>query len=72
MTCPKCQSPMSEGFMLDKAPGHGRAATFAEWMAGPMQFSFFGGVKVRNRRRLPVRAMRCDNCGFLELYAPNL
>ena len=64
MICRKCGSPMTTGFLLDQ----GSAPAATEWIEGPPDKSFWG-LKLKNRRRFPVVADRCERCGFLELYA---
>ena len=64
MICRKCGSPMTTGFLLDS----GEAPKVTEWIEGPPEKSFWG-LKLKNRRRFPVVADRCERCGFLELYA---
>ena len=64
MTCPKCGSPMTTGFLLDSSD----APKVTEWVEGAPEKSFWG-LKLKGRRRFPVVADRCERCGFLELYA---
>jgi len=65
MTCPKCGSPMTTGFLLD----HKDHPRETEWIEGTPEKSFWSGLNLKNRRRFPVVADRCERCGFLELYA---
>lgn len=65
-TCPKCNSPMEEGFILDS--NHGERLV-SHWVEGKPEKGFFWGIKVKGRRQLEVMAMRCTVCGFLESYA---
>jgi hypothetical protein len=55
---------MTTGYLLDS----GEAPKVTEWIEGPPDKSFWG-LKLKNRRRFPVVADRCERCGFLELYA---
>lgn len=64
MTCPKCGSPMTTGFLLDLKD----SPKVTEWIEGAPEKSFWG-LNLKNRRRFPVVADRCERCGFLELYA---
>jgi predicted nucleic-acid-binding Zn-ribbon protein len=64
MTCPKCGSPMTTGYLLDQDQG----PKTTDWVEGAPEKSFWG-LKLKNRRRFPVVADRCERCGFLELYA---
>ncbi|HET7229803.1 MAG TPA: PF20097 family protein [Longimicrobium sp.] len=65
MKCPKCGSPMTTGFVLDMHQG----AKAAEWIEGEPEKSVWTGLKLKDRRRFPLTADRCERCGFLEFYA---
>ncbi|HEX8244559.1 MAG TPA: hypothetical protein VF541_13730 [Longimicrobium sp.] len=57
---------MTSGFLLD----HGdKGNSTTEWVEGAPEKSFWTGLKLKDRRRYPVVADRCERCGFLELYA---
>ena len=64
--CPKCTGEMEEGFILDVTHGHRLAS---HWVAGAPEKSFWLGIKVRGKRLLVVRTLRCKSCGYLESYA---
>jgi hypothetical protein len=64
--CPKCAGEMEEGFVLDQSQGRNLQSA---WIEGPPSPSFWTGLKMRGRERLPVTTMRCVKCGFLESYA---
>lgn len=65
-TCPKCSKRMEEGFIVD----HSHAINMqAEWVEGTPRKSFWTGVSIRGRRRLPVVTYCCPACGYLESYA---
>ena len=64
--CPKCQSAMVEGFVIDKEHG---GAGVSRWVEGPPEKGFFGNVKLRGRKPLEIATWRCRSCGFLESYA---
>lgn len=69
-TCTKCQSRMSDGFVVDQS----HAATYAAaWHPGPIlkRWLAIGGVKIDSTRQRQIAAYRCERCGFLELYAPD-
>lgn len=66
--CPKCQGRMSEGVLVDTGYGSYAVTSF---QPGPPKVSRWFGLKVRRKHVLPTRAMRCERCGFLELYAPS-
>lgn len=57
---------MEEGFFLDHTHG-GHAA--GHWVAGQAEKSFWTGIKMAGRQKVPVMAMRCPRCGVLKLYA---
>lgn len=66
--CPKCNSAMEEGFILDK--GDYGSQRPSDWVEGEPHRSFWhGGVKVSDKRRYEVRSYRCVSCGYLESYA---
>ena len=67
-TCAKCGGRMEAGFLLDLKDGNQKAVT--EWIEGEPEKGWFGSVKVRRRRQLPVETHRCTRCGYLESYAP--
>jgi predicted nucleic-acid-binding Zn-ribbon protein len=62
--CPKCNSPMEEGFMLDSAYG---GPVPGRWIAGEPGRAYLTGF--RDRRKLMIIAYRCATCGYLEMYA---
>jgi hypothetical protein len=64
--CPKCQSAMVAGFVIDKEHGGSR---ISRWVEGPPEKSVFGNVKLRGRKPIEVATWRCRSCGFLESYA---
>jgi hypothetical protein len=64
--CPKCNSPMEEGFFVDHTYGGVNAP---EWAEGKPERSIWTGVKMRGREKLPITTYRCERCGFLESYA---
>jgi DNA gyrase inhibitor GyrI len=58
---------MELGFLLERGDKNRGAAT--QWVEGTPERSFWTGVRVKNRRVLPVITYRCDACGFLASYA---
>jgi hypothetical protein len=66
-TCPKCQSAMVEGFLLD----HGDAGRrhVGAWVEGAPRKSFWTGLSLRGLEPVEVTTWRCRSCGFLESYA---
>jgi len=69
--CKNCGNDTARGFLADL----GKANYFlAKWVEGePERKEFLGltasNVEVSGRRQLSVRALRCESCGYLELYA---
>jgi hypothetical protein len=57
---------MSTGFIPDYTYA---AALVAGWYPGPPQRNFWTTTKIERNTAKPISAMRCDSCGFLELYA---
>jgi hypothetical protein len=66
MSCPKCQGQMEPGFMPDTTYG-GHLTT--SWVEGEPVKSFWVGLKLGDKRRIPIRTDRCTKCGYLESYA---
>jgi len=59
---------MEEGFLGDEGRGSRELVT---WVEGKLELGIFLHPKnLGNRIRLPVNALRCTKCGYLELYAP--
>jgi len=67
--CPQCGGSLKEGFVRDQ---HRNGADSAFWIEGPIERSFFLGVRLRGRRKGEIIALRCDSCNRLEFYAPSL
>ena len=65
-SCPKCQSSMKRGFLLDHTYGS-RAA--ASWVEGEPERSIWYGVKLSGKKVMEIETWRCSKCGFLENYA---
>jgi hypothetical protein len=64
--CPKCQSAMQEGWVLDNT--HGSRAVSA-WVEGEPKPSIWVGVKLEGKTPMPITSLRCTRCGFIEQYA---
>ena len=65
--CPKCQSPMTEGVIIDKDQHVRRVSS---WLEGAPVMSMWGlGLKLRGKKPIPIQTWRCDRCSFLESYA---
>ena len=65
--CTDCQRAMEGGFVLDTTHGGQEAG---KWIEGPPQKSFWGGMKIKGRRKLTMYAWRCPGCSVVRLYAP--
>lgn len=64
--CPKCDSSMEEGFILDNTYG---ARLQSEWVEGEPDVSRWTGLKLKGHEHVPIATLRCTRCGYLELYA---
>ena len=62
--CSSCGKALEEGFL--QVQGTSYTTT---WVGGPPE-KRWGSVNTRKRPRLRVFAMRCINCGLVQLYAP--
>lgn len=65
-TCPKCQSSMQEGWVLDHTHG---ARAVSSWVEGEPQKSIWVGVKLGDKKPIEIESWRCSRCGFIEHYA---
>jgi predicted nucleic-acid-binding Zn-ribbon protein len=66
INCPKCQTRMQEGFVLDH--GDYNIKIQPVWIEGAPEESFWSGLKTSGRNAFNVRAFRCSRCGYLEFY----
>ncbi len=66
-TCPRCAGEMEPGTLLDR--GHYSSPEVPEWVETSPDRSFWSGLKLKGLDKYPVRAYRCEKCGYLELYA---
>lgn len=64
--CPKCRGRMEPGFVLDQTYG---SMAQSAWIEGAPEPSFWTGVRLKGRERIPVMTHRCTACGYLESYA---
>ena len=67
MTCPKCQSPMQEGYQLIYRKHTAREV--AEWVEGEPERSRWFGLTIGDHEHREIQVYRCEGCGFLESYA---
>ena len=66
--CPKCDSEMEIGFLLDNAHVNYLPAM---WVKDLPERTFFKMAKIKGKVRREVQTYRCLDCGFLESYAVN-
>lgn len=69
--CGKCGESSTHGFIVDYSDN---SDFLVRWVEGePHQMVRFGitgrNLDTAGRRQFGVRSMRCERCGFLELYA---
>jgi hypothetical protein len=68
MKCLKCNGAMSSGFLVDYAAGGKRRVE--TWIAGEPKPASLHGVDIKNQSQIEVVTYRCDECSYLESYAP--
>ncbi|HEY0780426.1 MAG TPA: hypothetical protein VGD56_20890 [Gemmatirosa sp.] len=66
IACIRCRTPMEPGYVADATSG---GNVQEQWSPGAPQTSYWTGLKIDTRARIPVTTMRCPNCGVLESYA---
>ncbi|NNF58694.1 MAG: hypothetical protein HKN04_10685 [Rhodothermaceae bacterium] len=66
-TCLRCGGAMEEGYVLDITDSGKKTA---KWIEGAPERSVWVGLKTGSRRSFALRAYRCAECGFVDLYAP--
>ena len=57
---------MKPGFAVDHA--HYNVTQQGQWVVGEPKPGFFG-LKLSGSKVFPLRGLRCERCGFVELYA---
>ncbi|MEO8075683.1 MAG: hypothetical protein ABI818_05090 [Acidobacteriota bacterium] len=57
---------MEAGIVVDHTYG---AYLEPQWVEGPVETSFWTGLKLRGKEKHKVRTYRCPSCGYLESYA---
>jgi len=66
--CTECGGKMELGIIVDV--GHGNfAADASYWMEGTNEKKFWGGLKIKGRKKHYISALRCVQCGLLKFYA---
>ena len=66
LVCPKCRGELVQGFV----PDYSQASIFvSSWHEGQPKKSFWTVAKTPLAKGIPIGALRCRQCGFLEFYA---
>lgn len=65
-SCPKCQSSMQQGWVLDHTYG---ARAVSSWVEGEPKRSIWVGVKLEGKAPIEIESWRCSRCGYIEQYA---
>jgi predicted nucleic-acid-binding Zn-ribbon protein len=70
-TCPKCNGNMIKGFIADRSDIHFFPM---QWIEGePENATLFGlkgdNLQIHDKKRFVLRSLRCEQCGFAEIYA---
>jgi hypothetical protein len=64
--CPKCETEMHAGFVLDSSDGR---FLEGQWFEGKFETRWLG-YRLRTRKPpVPIKTYRCASCGYLESYA---
>jgi hypothetical protein len=58
---------MEAGFIPDL--GEANMANTPQWTDGAPERSFWLGLKLRGKERIPITTYRCPRCGLLQSYA---
>jgi hypothetical protein len=66
--CPDCKVPMDSGFIVDFTYGTD-ASEQSSWVKGTAEPSFWKGLKLGDKQRLPIVTFRCPKCGQLKSFA---
>jgi phage FluMu protein Com len=65
--CPKCETAMTEGFVLDR--GDAGYKMKAVWIEGEPEQSFWSnGIKTSGKNAFNIETYRCPKCHYLEFY----
>ncbi len=65
--CPLCDGRFAEGILIDH--GRGDSAEQANWHDSMPKVGFMGGLKIKEDDLRAVRGYRCQECGYLMLFA---
>lgn len=63
---------MTRGFIAERGSNISRFV--AEWIEGEPELVRYQGtsgsnLEIEGRRKIPISSYRCDDCGFLEVFA---
>ena len=58
---------MEQCLVLDQTYG---STAQQEWAGGEPDYSIWTGLKLKGRERHRIITFRCEQCGYLESYAP--
>jgi hypothetical protein len=61
---------MVRGYVLELGDGNVRSA--ASWISGAPEKSYLFGTSIKNKQKLQIESFRCEECSYLEFYAPKL
>ena len=65
--CPDCSVSMDSGFIVDLT---GKAfSEQSSWTKGTPERSFWAGLELGDKERLPIQTFRCPKCGQLKSFA---
>ena len=64
--CPKCNGPVREGRAYVDMWGW---RVPLRWVMGRPSKSYWTGLSFDGKERHDMASVRCDNCGYVELYA---
>lgn len=65
--CPRCDSRMTEGYLIDT--GQSSMIAALSWHPGEPNKRWWGYKTDKSKKR-EITSFRCDRCGLLESYAP--
>ena len=69
LVCAECGGKMQLGIIVDR--GHFSVPIDASyWMEGKKEKHFWsGGLKLKDKKKYYISALRCEVCGLLKFYA---
>ena len=65
--CPDCKLPMESGFIVDFIDDS--RSKQSSWAKGTPERTFWTGLKLSDKERLPIQTFRCPKCGQLKSFA---